>query len=694
VYVVHAPPGYGKSTLIAQLAAADPRPVAWLTLDERDADPVTCFSDLVFALSDLDDGAVDLLGRLASGPAAVPTALPRLTRLLADHWQDALIVVDDVHHATGEAGDVIGALVSAVPEGSTLVLAGRVRPSLPIARLTADGHMATIDARALRMTAGEGRTMLSRRGATVDDQEAQLLVHRTEGWAAALYLVSHAIREDDGAGDVAVPQEAELIDYFRDEVLRAADPDDARFLLESSILEELSPGECDAILGRGDSVERLESLAAVDLFVSPVDARQTTYRMHGLFREALYERLRGVDPARAIELHRRAADHFAQQRDIEEAVRHALAAGDGEAAATLVWAATPEYEGNGRTATMERWLSLFSAEQFAAYPMLALTAAWIGIDHGDGVSAEHWTTVALNAPADLILPGGETMGASARLLEAALGKRGVVAMRDSAVAADNGFPEANPLKAIARYLRGAAAYAMDDLDSARGLLGDAQARAAGQLVSAYWLALAQFALIAIDEGDWDAAEAYIERAALTDRAALQDYTVQSLRFAVDALIGAHRGREGAARNAAASAKQALAAHRHYAPWFAAQTRKVLAAAFIELEWPAEARKMVAEARKLIANDADAVRYHRRLDELAAEVARGNGSITGGEALSTAELRTLQYLQTHLTQQEIAERLHLTRNTIHTHATAIYRKLGVTSRSEAVKAGHRHGLLDD
>jgi LuxR family maltose regulon positive regulatory protein len=343
---------------------------------------------------------------------------------------------------------------------------------------------------------------------------------------------------------------------------------------------------------------------------------------------------------------------------------------------------------------MQRWLSLFSAEQFAEYPMLALAAAWVGIDSGDGVSAEHWTMVALNSPPDVILPGGETMGASARLLEAALGKHGVATMRESAVAADDGFPDANPLKSIAKYLRGAAAYAMDDLDGARELLEDAQARAAGQLVSTYWLVLAQLALIAIDEGDWTAAEGYLERAALTDRAGLKDYGVQSLRFAVDALIGAHRGREFAARAAAARAKQAVAAHRHYAPWFAAQTRKVLAAAFVELEWPAEARKMVAEARKLIANDADAVRYHRRLDELAAQVARGNGSITGGEALSTAELRTLQYLQTHLTQQEIADRLHLTRHTVHSHAAAIYRKLGVASRSAAVQVGQQHGLLDD
>jgi LuxR family maltose regulon positive regulatory protein len=696
VYVVHAPAGYGKSTLIGQFAEADPRPVAWLTLDEQDADPVKCMCDLVFALSEIDDDAVDLLQRLTAGPAAVvPTALPWLTRLLGERWQDALIVLDDVHHATtGPSADVLGALVGAVPEGATLVLAGRARPSLPIARLVADGHLATIDARELRMTVGEGSMMLKQRGVAIDEQEAEVLVRRTEGWPAALYLVSHALKDGGHESGATAPQEAELIDYFRDEVLRTVDSVDVRFLLDSSILEELNPGECDAILDRGDSAERLRSLAEVDLFVVPVEARHSTYRMHGLFREALHERLVGVEPVRAGELHRRAAEHFTQQRNIEAAVRHAIAAGDIDAAAELVWAATPEYEGNGRSEALRRWLGWFSADQINEHPSLALTAGWIGIDGGDGASAEHWTTVALNAPAEVVLATGETMGASAKLLDAALGNRGVVAMREAAMSADQGFPNAHPLKAVAKYLIGAAAYAMDDLDTARTYLHDAQARAAASLASLYHLALGQLAIIAMNEGDWEQAESLMARAAVARRGALDDYVIESQRFAVEARIGAHRGEQIAAREAATRAKRALAAHRHFAPWLAAQSRVTLGAACVLLEWPAEARKMIAEARKLMAGDPDAVRLHRRLESIAAEVSHGSGSISGGEALSTAELRTLQYFQTHLTQREIAERLHLTRNTVHTHAVAIYRKLGVASRSEAVQAGRQHGLLDD
>lgn len=695
VYVVHAPAGYGKSTLVAQLAASDPRRLAWLTLDEQDADPVHCIADLVFALGDLDDSALDLLQRLVGGPASVvPAALPRLTRLFAERWQDALIVLDDVHHAAGgPSGDVLAALVAAVPEGSTLILAGRVRPSLPIARLVASGNLATIDARELRMTVGEGGEMLRQRGVVVDEHEAGVLVRRTEGWPAALYLVSHALKDSEAEQGGRVPEEAGLIDYFRDEVLRTVDTIDVRFLLDVSIFEELNPAECDAILERDDSADRLQALTEADLFVVPVDARHSRYRMHGLFREALHERLLGVEPDRAGRLHLRAAEYFAAQRNVEAAVWQALRARDVQAAADLVWVATPEYQGNGRIATVRRWLESFTPEQVNEHPVLALTAGWIGIDSGDGVAAEHWATVALNAPPDVEVASGETMGASAQLLDAALGNRGVAAMRRAAQAADEGFPDAHPLKALAKFLVGAGAYVMDDLDTAREHLLEAQARAAATLATVYGLALGQLAVIAMDEGDWEQAESHMERAAMARGGALEGYVIRSLRFAIEARIGAHRGDQFAAREAAAQARRALAAHRHLAAWFAAQTRITLAAAFVLLEWPSEARKMLAEARSLLVADADAVRLHQRLDELTAQVAGGTGSISGGEALSTAELRTLQYFGTHLTQREIAERLHLTRNTVHTHAVAIYRKLGVTSRSDAVEVGRQHGLLD-
>ena len=443
VIVVHAPPGYGKSTLVAQYVSAEDRDVAWLTLDERDADPLTCVRDLAFALANghADDDADGLLGA-----TLVPSALPRLVRLLNDRRPDSVIVVDDVHHAaTGEATDVLRVLVDHLPERSTLVLCGRARPKLPLSRLSTSGHLVELRARDLRMTTGEGSAMLHGRGVAVGDEEARLLVRRTEGWPAALYLVSHVERgERSSDEEPAGLHDAKLIDYFRDEVLRAVDPEDVRFLLESSIFEDLAPASCDAVLGRDDSAERLESLARADLFVTPLDEHESVYRVHGLFREALYQRLRRADPERVAALHARVAERASESGHIELAVHHRLAAGQASAAADLVWIATPEFQTTGRSATLQRWLSWFSDEEVDANPSLALTHAWAALADGDGDTTEHWAMVALNAPPEQALSTGETIGANAQLLVAALGRQGVRGLARGRSGCGRHVPDAEP----------------------------------------------------------------------------------------------------------------------------------------------------------------------------------------------------------------------------------------------------------
>ena len=696
VQVVHAPPGYGKTTLLAQFAEAEDREVVWLTLDEGDDDPVTLVAELMSALGDLDGAADELLDRLDAGAAtSAASALPTLIRMLGEH-NDAVIVLDDVHlAASAEAGDVVRALVDHVPAGCTLLLAGRVRPDLPIMRLMASGRLALIDAQDLRMTAREGAAMIREQGVALDRHEARLVVRRTEGWPVALYLFARAAVDDASRADDVLGRTGDVLDdYFRDEVLSRVDPAHVRFLLESSILEELRPSDCDAILGRSDSARRLEALGDADLFVAALDGPSGTYRVHRLFRDALLHRLRRRDPGRVDEINQRAAEHYMQQGAIDLAVRHALDAGNAKLAADLVWCSAPAYEAQGRTATLKRWLDRFSPEQFEANPCLALAAGWVAIDEGDGDAAQHWTTVALGAAPDLMLADAEPMGAAARLLDAALGTHGVRAVRESAASADARLSENSPWRAAARFLAGAAAYAAGDIETARPLLHDAEARAASFLPAVYTLVLAELALIAIDEGDWEDAERSMARAHLNERVGgLRDYTTQSLCAAVDALLCAHRGEQLAARAAATRATRALADQQHYGPWFAAQARFVLAAAFVELDAPAEARGLLVEARALVEDDVDAAHLRRWGERLAAELEGTSGLLPDGDVLSIAELRTLEYLQTHLTLREIGQRLFVSRNTVKTHTGALYRKLGVSSRSAAVERGREFGLLE-
>jgi LuxR family maltose regulon positive regulatory protein len=590
---------------------------------------------------------------------------------------------------------VLRALVDHVPTGSTLVLAGRARPALPLARLAASGHLAETDAGDLRMTVGEGTALLRRRGMRLDDQEAMLLVRRTEGWPAALYLVARAVlaKEPDEAATSHLT-EAEIADYFWDEVLDGVDTEDVRFLVESSVLDDLNAADCDAILERSDSASRLQSLADADLFVTALDGRgSSSYRIHGLFRAALHQRLRDADVGRADELHCRAADQYSRRGEIELSVRHALAAGEPRTASDLIWCLVPTYLAQARSATLKRWLGWFSREAVDENPCLAVTAGWVALDEGDGDAAAHWTTVALAAPADDLLADGQPIGVAAALLDAALGRRGVRAVRNSVASAVELLCDDSRWRAVADLLGGATAHVAGDVDAARALLEEATARAASQLPAVYTRSLAELALIAIDEDDWDEAESCMARASLAELDGLRTYATQSTAYAVNALIHAHRGEPLRTADAVADVKTALAAQRRCPTWSAAEARLVLARAYAQLDWPGDARAMLGEARAMLKDDPDATRLHRWVDELGLALEPANGAISGGEALSAAELRTLHCLHTHLSQREIGERLSLTRNTIHTHTTAIYRKLGVKSRSEAVLRGRELGLLD-
>ena len=174
IFVIHAPAGYGKSTLVSQFAAAEIRPVAWLTLDERDDDPIVLLHDLAHALGRVGSVDEDLLGRLRAGVAnVVPLALPRLIAMLGERTEPLVIVLDDVHVLkSAGALDVVFALCDGAPPGCTIVLSGRHRPLVPLARLRVSGRLWELNSTDLRMTSAEGAAMLRAAGVDVDEREA------------------------------------------------------------------------------------------------------------------------------------------------------------------------------------------------------------------------------------------------------------------------------------------------------------------------------------------------------------------------------------------------------------------------------------------------------------------------------------------------------------------------------------------
>ena len=698
VVLLHAPAGYGKSTILGQLAATDTRRLVWLTLEGRGDDAGTFIADLAFAFGKHGSLDTDLLDRLAAGAAGVvPLALPRLVRHVGEAEGPLLLVLDDVHHLTDPAAlEVLHALIDHLGPDSTLILSGRTRPDIAVARLRAEGRLVEVTANDLRMTAGEGTALLRAAGADLDDEEGRLAVGRTEGWAAALYLTAIVLRDGEHAEQVQLgPRQDDLDDYFRDEVLAGADAQDADFLLRTAVLDELAPAACDAVLERSDSAQRLRALARADLFVAPLGGTSGVYQVHGLFRENLLHELRRSAPGLERRLHGRASRWFADRGEPEQAIRHALAAGDVQGAVDLVFARLFEYEASGREALLRRWCAWFTDEQRHAQPELAVTLGWCALDSGDGTGAAHWAAVALGGPADLVLVDGTDLGAHAHLLEAAVGAGGVAHAARAAAIADARLPADSPYRSVSLLVIGGAALMRGDRDEAIARLREAERRSASLAPAPYTLSLAELAVLALDEGRDEDAGALLTRARDFQRVSgLGEYATQALVASVRALQLARTGDMAMAREEAARAARALTLNRYATPWMTAQARLVLARAAVHMHELASARTLLSEARRAAERDPDAVWLHAAVAEVAGQVEEVAGAGGGGDPLTIAELRTLQYLPTHLSLREVGDRLYVSRNTVKTHTISIYRKLGVNSRSEAVARGRELGLLED
>lgn len=696
VFLVHAPAGYGKSTLLGQYAAQRGGPVAWLTLTEADADAVTLLHDLAHALG---QAAADdtLIERVSVGPSGVvPLALPRLVTWLHEHPELPTIVLDDVHHLRStEALDVLAALCDEAPATSSLLLGSRSRPALPLARLRAAGRLLEVDAADLRMTPAEGTAMLRAAGAQVDDAEAALVVRRTEGWPAAIYLAALLLRDGEplSSHGAVGPDDPHLAEYVREEVLAHADPEDATFLTRSSIFDELRPDICDAVLERTDSAERLRALVDADLLVTPSDASRSGYRVHALFRSLLQAELRDRGANEERELHRRASTVYRERDDWERAIHHAVAADEPGVAAELIWAVGPALVTSGRGATVDRWCAQLGPDAAAEHPCIPVARGWVALEAGDAETAEDCAALVLVAPPDATLPDGASAHGMGLLLRATLGASGTAQTVADATDAAAALPEDYPLRGIALLVLGTIALLARDTERARDLLQQVEHLAAGGVPTLHGIALAHQAVMAIDEDRWDAADALVTRARAVQRAAgIRDYATQAIVAATQALTLAHRGAIAQARADADQAAECLALLRRTTPWLGLATRVVLARARAELGDGGQARALLAEAQALGADEPFPLLPDWR-DATVALLERLGSDPATGPALTTAELRTLQYLPTHLSLREIGERLHVSRNTVKTHTVSIYRKLEVASRSEAVARGRGLGLLD-
>jgi LuxR family transcriptional regulator, maltose regulon positive regulatory protein len=693
--VVSAPAGYGKSTLLAQWADAVTVPASWLQLDAADNDPVVFLTYLGAALSKVahvDPTVADLLQ--IQSPPIHELILPRLGDAL-DAAQPFLLVLDDAHLVQNEAcWHHLALLLEQFPPGARLALGTRHELPLPTDRLRAAGRLAEVRMGDLRLTRAEAGEVLRLHGATADDEALDGLLELTEGWATGLYLATLA-GEGRPPGEWLRPLRGNLrtiAGYLTAEVLERQPAELQEFLLRTSILDQLCPGLCRAVTGNDDAPEHLARLARENLFVTALDDRDEWYRYHHLFAELLAAQLERHEPDEAPRLHGRAAAWYRQRGDAGRAVRHWVAAGDTNAAAWPSFVAVQEYVDHGQVESARRLLDVFTDAELSRHLALTMAAGWFyGTVIGDPSRGERWRHAACSvAVGDECMPDHQGSWRAWQLgLRAFLAPDGVTGMlkdAESSVACEQpSFAhavESQRVLGVATYLNGAPRRASRAF---KDLLRDS----ADPLTCSYGLAF--LSLIAADEGCWDDARELDRRALeLTPGMALDlspgMYMAMPILLAHARVVAA--GPDSAWRDQVVSCERYLANMVPQIPWRIMLICVVLGEICLKHGEPGDADRWASRAEVQL-------RASRDTGMLSGRVARLRQSVEElrmADPLTSAERRILDLLPTQLSAPQMAARLFVSGNTVKSHVSHLYTKLGVTTRTAAVERARELGLL--
>jgi LuxR family maltose regulon positive regulatory protein len=699
---VVAPGGYGKTTVLGQWARRDDRPFAWVTVEEGDNDPVVLLRYVTAALDGVepvDSRVVD--GLISPGPSVRSVAAPRLAAALSSADRPLVLVLDDVHLLRSrECADAVAALADHVPGGSTLVLAGRDLPALPIARLRAAGRLYEVGVEELALSPREGKMLLRGAGLELPDEDVAHLAGRTEGWAAGLYLAALALKEEGETSPGAAGFSGEdrfVADYFRFEHLRHLDPADIRFLTRTSVLSRMSAPLCDALLETSGSSATLERLESSNLFVVPLDRRRRWHRYHHLFRELLRNELERSEPDLVPLLNQRAAVWCETSGAPEDAIDYADAAGDPDTVARLVSAqALPAYF-SGRIATVERWFTRFDDEQLRRYPAVAVLGGWFHAFRGRPAEAESWLHAAELGRFDGPLPdGSESVEPWLALLRAAMCPDGGERMLSDAEVAVAQLAPKSQWRPIALFLEGVAHLVLGNLERADLCLGNAVELAERMgATDTRIFALGERALLAAGRGDHAAAKAYgLEARAVVDESGPRNRVTSVIELVVSARRELRGGSWERARADLERVGRLRSELTYAIPWYSVQMNLELARAHASLLDDSAAWTLLSDAEEILRRRPGLGVLAQELEEFRSQlsaVQKPDGR--PASVLTAAELRLLPLLSTHLSFREIGERLHVSRNTVKTQAIAVYRKLGVSSRSDAIERAADLGLVE-
>jgi ATP/maltotriose-dependent transcriptional regulator MalT len=704
--LVHAPAGFGKTIAVAQWRAAEveDRAFAWVSLDPADNDPVSLWSHIISSLQRACRrlGGEDLLALLrARLPDISGRLVPTLVNTLARLPEQVVLVLDDFHLVGARrCHEQIDALLASLLPPAKVVIISRTVPPLQVARLRAAGELTEIGARELRFTPEEAAGLIGAvAGSPLGQRDLAELVGKTEGWPAALYLAALSLRSQHDPGAFVhefTRGNRYVADYLFEEVISGQPDHVVRFLTRTAILDRFTAALCDAVTARSDAAEIINVLERENLFIVALDESRRWFRYHHLFAEALRGRLTSSEPALAPLLHRRASEWFRAQGYPEEAIGHALAAGDTGAAVEVVAAHWYPYINTGRLETVSGWLKAVGDHAITVNPLAAHAAAWAAALSGQPGTVQRLLPV-IDAGGDRgPLPDGiRSLRSSAALLRATFGFDGIRVMRESAaIAVELEDDPASPWHALALTVRGFSLYLSGEPGAAEALRRAVLSGVADPAIQMTATSVA--ALVAIEEGRLAEGDALAD-AALRIADGLGNTPQASLASLAAAAGWAEEGRLEEARR---ELLRALQSRRHWlgmSPWPTLEIMFRLAAVLHGLGDDPGAAALATEidgALTSLPDGAEAQRHRLALLRQQLGTVPRTEPVDGAQVqgLTNREMTVLRMLRGTMSTAEIAKELELSSNTIKTHTRAIYRKLAVSTRPGAVTRARELGLL--
>ena len=683
--LVAAPAGYGKSTLVAEWSELDPRATGWVRLDRGDNDPVVLLADVAAVLDRIGSSSDPLCEELSRrSPRIDAVVLPRLAAGL-DECSPFMLVLEDTHLVTAETSlRILGFLADHVPHGSQAMLVTRGEAGLPLGRLRASGELLEIGTELLALDAEETRAVAASGGLELTAESAEALRERTEGWAAAVVLAAMSLRGREDAAERAAAlsgNQQDIADFLLEEVLNSQPEERTAFLLGTSFLERMTAPLCNAVLQVDNAADMLETLVRSNAFVIPLDDQRGWYRYHHLFGDLLRAELERRHPELLRLYLVRAASWCEVYGSPDEAFAYAHACGDLHQAGRIALANRDSYTQRGQSETARLWFDRCTDEEIASDPQLSIAAAWAFAYQGDDARAKRFIAAAEQESLDVASADGATSLRSAlACLRASVASDGLSQMlRDGEIVC------ASERRAGTRwYFSGARSVGTAHLllgrpEEAIGPLREVAANRQPEVAPWRIMALGFLAFAAMELGNRRDAHRWAAEAAMAvTEENLEETLFSAIASTADALMQVERGDHTAAARRLEDVRR-LRPMVRAARWLDADLALRCADASLDIGDRPGAVEFGQLATDALEGYPDAGVLRDRLQRLAERIRLGRDY-----ELTAAELRLIHFLPTHLSLQEIADRLHLSRPTVKTHVASIYGKLGVQGRSEAVE----------